>query len=98
MQICRQSQKVVACNRHSRVIRMPDGKGHIVGRENWKLVRDGNTAKGAKGALVPDKRLSIETERGLRFKADRHFVRRTMQAPAIAGKLRPAQGLSNLDA
>jgi len=71
---------------------MTSRKERMVGRENWKVIRDGIAAEIAEGNLAPGAQLPTETELCLQFDAGRHSVRRAMQALAIEGKLRMIQG------
>lgn len=63
-----------------------------MGRENWKVIRDGLAAQIAAGTLRPGQQLPTETELCEQFSAGRHSVRRAVQALAIEGKLRVIQG------
>ena len=92
MEIWGGGHECVVCDRHIQVIRMTHGKGRMVGRENWKMIRDGIAAEIAEGHLMPGTQLPTETELCVRFEAGRHSVRRAMQALAIEGKLRVVQG------
>lgn len=63
-----------------------------MGRENWKVIRDGLSAQIAAGNLRPGQQLPTESELCEQFAAGRHSVRRAVQALAIEGKLRVLQG------
>ncbi len=63
-----------------------------MGRENWKLIRDGIACEIASGALAPGAQLPPEPALCRRFSAGRHSVRRAVQTLAIEGKLVVVQG------
>lgn len=63
-----------------------------MGRENWKVIRDGLAAEIAGGVLRPGEQLPTEPDLCARFQAGRHSVRRAVQMLAIEGKLRVIHG------
>lgn len=64
----------------------------MMGRDNWRHIRDRLSADISAGTLKPGAQLPTESQLCQSFQAGRHSVRRAVAALAVEGKLRVEQG------